>query len=358
MSLLSSVSPPRGAFLLFSRSRLRAPQQMNASLGAHLKAASGDCNLTHFRYPLFRITYSLVLVVGLPLNAVALWMFVCRLGLHRSVPVVYMANLALSDLLFTLSLPLRITYFTTGSWTLGDFACMVPGTMFTVNLYSSSLFITLISMDRMLAVVYPLRSRALRTLPAAWVACGAVWLAITALAIPVALNHKASTDKECNVSRCFEHYSDENWRFGFNILCAVTAVGIVLPFAIILGCTVAVVRQLRATASSLTTPSQRGMNRHKMVWLFMSNLLIYAICFIPFHAAFILYGLHKLHYLGYNFFDVQTITMCLASTNSCLDPLIYYFSAKTLQRKTETAETREQGSSPIYFSVSLRALLQ
>ncbi|XP_076837110.1 lysophosphatidic acid receptor 5a [Brachyhypopomus gauderio] len=329
---------------------------MNASVNLF----DSDCNLTHFRYPLFRITYSLVLLLGLPLNAVALWVFVHRLGLRRSVPVVYMANLALSDLLFTLSLPLRITYFTTGRWTLGDVACMIPGTMFTVNLYSSSFFIMLISVDRMLAVVYPLRSRVLRTVPVAWLACGAVWLVIGALAVPVALNHKSSADKVCNVTRCFEHYTLESWRFGFYILCGVTVVGIVVPFSIILGCTLAVVRQLRVVVSSVCPSAHHGFSNDKMVWLFVSNLLIYAVCFIPFHVVFILYGLYKLNYLPHNFFDVQTVTMCLASTNSCLDPLIYYFSSKSLQRKNSSMsrDTKDQASSPTNFSVSLRGLLQ
>ncbi|KAI4902766.1 hypothetical protein NFI96_015280, partial [Prochilodus magdalenae] len=292
---------------------------------------TSNCSLTHLRYPLFKITYSLVLALGLPLNAAALWMFVRRLGLRKSVPVIYMTNLALSDLLFTISLPFRIAYFSTGRWTLGDVACMIPGTLFSVNLYSSSFFIMLVSVDRMLAVAYPLRSRPVRTTTVAWSICLIVWLGIGVLAVPVALNHRASNDTWCNVTRCFEHYSDENWRFGFYILCIVATVGIFLPFCIILGCTVMVIRQLRGMV--VTSSESSSQVSVKMVWLLLSNLLIYAICFIPFHVAFILYGLYKLEILSYNFLDIQTVTMCLASTNSCLDPLVYYFSTKSLQRK-------------------------
>ncbi|XP_036412651.1 lysophosphatidic acid receptor 5a [Colossoma macropomum] len=317
---------------------------------------SSNCNLTHFRYPLFKITYSLVLALGLPLNAVALWMFVRRLGLRKSVTVIYMTNLALSDLLFTLSLPLRIAYFSTGSWTLGDVACMIPGTLFSVNLYSSSFFIMLVSVDRMLAVVYPLRSRPVRTTTVAWSTCLTVWLVIGALAVPVALNHRANNDMKCKVFRCFEHYSDQNWRFGFIILCIVTAVGIVLPFCIILGCTVMVIRQLWGMAAASSASCSSPEVSIKMVWLLLSNLLIYAICFIPFHVVFILYGLYKLELLQYNFLDIQTVTMCLASTNSCLDPLVYYFSTKSLQRKNscDLQKTKEKKTSHSYDSVPLR----
>ncbi|KAG7457051.1 hypothetical protein MATL_G00242470 [Megalops atlanticus] len=296
-----------------------------------------SCDTSHFRYPLFTATYSLVLALGLPLNAASLWTFVHRLGL-QSVPVIYMANLALSDLLFTLSLPLRISYFATARWPFGDVACMIPGTMFSVNLYSSSLFIAFISVDRLLAVVYPLRSRTLRTPLLAWLSCAGVWLAISGLGVPVALNHRTNWDEGCNVTRCFEHYSDHEWQYGFYILCVVTALGILLPFAVITASTVSVVRKLRTGRVS------PAVDKRKMIWMFVTNLLIYAVCFIPFHVAFILYGLYKLKFLKSNYFDAQTVTMCLASTNSCLDPIIYYFSIKNLRRNSDI-ETMSMGTA-------------
>ncbi|KTG42168.1 hypothetical protein cypCar_00024478 [Cyprinus carpio] len=297
-----------------------------------------NCSTSHFRYPLFTSTYSIVLLFGLPLNFVSLWILVCRNGLRKSVPVIYMANLALSDLLFTLSLPFRIIYFATGEWKLGNTLCMIPGTLFAVNLYSSSLFITLISVDRMLAVVYPLRFRHLRTVPIAWVLCAIVWLIIAGLAVPTALNHPENNDTECNVTRCFEKYTEKEWIWGFTILCCATFFGILIPFCIILGCTVAVVRQLKGY-SMATSSYNSELSKGKIVMLFLSNLLIYAICFIPFHIAFILFGLSRFHILHGSislemYFNLQTVTMCMASTNSCLDPLIYYFSSKNIKGRT------------------------
>ncbi|KAK7163629.1 hypothetical protein R3I93_007623 [Phoxinus phoxinus] len=256
-----------------------------------------DCNTSHFRYPLFTSTYSIVLLFGFPLNSVSLWILLCRNGLKKSVPVIYMANLALSDLLFIISLPFRIIYFATGRWTLGNALCMIPGTLFAVNIYSSSLFITLISVDRMLAVVYPIRSRPLRTAPVAWALSMTVWLLIAGLAVPTAFNHPQNEDTDCNVTRCFEKYTPDEWKQGFIILCCTTFFGILVPFGIILGCTVAVVRQLRSYSLSKTE---------------------------------ILPGEKSLDF----YFNLQTVTMCMASTNSCLDPLIYYFSSKRIQGRS------------------------
>ncbi|XP_066565355.1 lysophosphatidic acid receptor 6-like [Amia ocellicauda] len=296
---------------------------------------SCNLNVSEFRYPLFTATYSLVLVFGLPLNVMSLWVFFKRLGLH-TVPVIYMANLAMSDLLFVLSLPLRIYYFATANWPFGDVLCMIPGTVFSVNIYSSSLFITLISVDRFLAVVYPLRSRAIRTPKFAGIACVTVWIFISGLSVPVALNHNAVWDSDTNVSRCFECFPEQNWKFGFIILCSITALGILIPFIIIMSSTVIVIKKLKTERICSTL-----FEKNKIIRMFLANLLMYALCFIPFHVAFILYGLHKLEYIDYNFFDAQTITMCLASTNSCLDPTIYYFSINAFsRRKTSEVELK------------------
>nr|XP_023674871.1 lysophosphatidic acid receptor 6-like [Paramormyrops kingsleyae] len=286
-----------------------------------------------FRYPLFSVTYSMVFAVGLPLNAAGLWIFIRRLGLH-TVPVIYMANLAMSDLLFTLSLPLRIIYFITARWHFGNTACRIPGMLFSVSLYSSSLFIMLISVDRLLALVYPLRSRALRTPTFAWLTCGLVWGIIMALSVPVAINHRATWDNNCNVLRCFEHYGKEEWTMGFYILLVVTVMGIAIPFTVILGCTLTVIRKLRTISCTM-------MNKNQVICIFMGNLFIYSICFIPFHVAFILFGLQKVKWVSWttDFFFAQTITMCLASTNSCLDPLIYYITTKQIKRNNKTEAT-------------------
>ncbi|XP_038860470.1 lysophosphatidic acid receptor 5a [Salvelinus namaycush] len=291
---------------------------------------NATCNITHYRYPLFTATYSGVLALGLPLNTFSLWLLLCRLGV-RSVPLIYMANLALSDLLFTLSMPLRILYYARRHWPYGHLACMVSGTLFNVNLYSSSFFIMFISVDRFLAVVYPLRSRPLRRIGVAWKACAAVWVVIGAMAVPVALTHHARQN-QCVGWLCFEGYTQDEWRFGFNIICVAAVVGNAIPFAVIVGCTVVVVHKLRVQKAS-SSSSSSSVDKSRMVWLLVINLVIYTVCFIPFHVAVVLFGLHKLRFLQsqFPFFDFHIGTICLASANSFLDPLIYYFSSKILK---------------------------
>ncbi|ELK34891.1 Lysophosphatidic acid receptor 5 [Myotis davidii] len=138
------------------------------------------------------VVYSLVLLAALPLNALALWVFLRALRVH-SVVSVYMCNLAASDLLFTLSLPVRLPYYVLHHWPFPDLLCQTAGAIFQMNMYGSCIFLTLINVDRYAAVVHPLRLRHLRRPRVARLLCLGVWALILVFAVPTMLVHKPSS---------------------------------------------------------------------------------------------------------------------------------------------------------------------
>ncbi|XP_067303274.1 chemokine XC receptor 1-like [Pseudorasbora parva] len=64
-------------------------------------------------------------------------------------------NLAVSDLLFTFGLPFWASYYIWG-WTFGESCCKAVKFLFYVGFYSSVLFLTLMTIQRYMAVVHPL----------------------------------------------------------------------------------------------------------------------------------------------------------------------------------------------------------
>ncbi|XP_034557746.1 lysophosphatidic acid receptor 5-like isoform X2 [Notolabrus celidotus] len=131
----------------------------------------------------YAVIFACIIVLGLPLNALSLWTLIRQHSL-KSPSAVYMVNLAISDLLLVISLPMRVYFYATGIWPLGDFACNLITVFFRNNIRSSIFFITFISVDRLLAVVYPLRSRHLRTSSNACKAAAAVWLLVLVMSVP------------------------------------------------------------------------------------------------------------------------------------------------------------------------------
>ncbi|CDQ86524.1 unnamed protein product [Oncorhynchus mykiss] len=94
------------------------------------------------------IVYIVVFAVGLPTNAMAIWVFLFRTK-KKHPSAIYMANLALSDLLFVIWTPLKIAYHLNGNdWIYGEGLCKVLVGFFYGNMYCSILFITCLSCSR------------------------------------------------------------------------------------------------------------------------------------------------------------------------------------------------------------------
>ncbi|XP_062895848.1 lysophosphatidic acid receptor 5-like [Mobula hypostoma] len=282
-----------------------------------------------------------VLAAALPLNAAALWAFVGPLRLRTAVTV-YLANLAACDLLFALSLPLRLLYYATGRWTLGDALCRLAGSLFQLNMYGSCLFLTAVNVDRYLALACPLRSRAFNRRSVSWKVCGAVWTLIALGSVPVAMVHDSSkclaSGSSDEQTRCFEGFSDHAWRSELLPLVAVAEIlGFLLPLATVLYCSARVLEALWKGGVLGGPAGQRkskGKWRRKTILLLVANALIFVVCFAPYNLVLAVYALSRSDLLNLSGASEKTlrltlqVTVLLSGTNCCLDPLVYYYSTE------------------------------
>ena len=98
-----------------------------------------------FKYVLLPVSYGVVCVLGLCLNVVALYIFLCRLKTWNA-STTYMFHLAVSDSLYAASLPLLVYYYARGDhWPFSTVLCKLVRFLFYTNLYCSILFLTCIS---------------------------------------------------------------------------------------------------------------------------------------------------------------------------------------------------------------------
>lgn len=280
------------------------------------------------RFQASAVVYGLVLAVGLPLNTVSLWILLRSHGL-RSPCAVLMVNLAVSDLLLALSLPLRVYFYATLQWPFGVGSCTAAIMLFRVNIRTSCIFITLISVDRFVALVYPLRSRSLRTSACAGKCCAAVWILITILSIPEILRlHSALKTGNATNIQCFE---DQAQTKGVATMAVAQATFILILLVINIVSTVVVIVVLRKRPSAGAAKVNNKMN---VILIFAVNLLVFIIFFLPFTLQL----MSMVNGSGSS--DILRAFICLASVNCCLDPLIYYFSLDSFwqdngKRKTD-----------------------
>lgn len=272
-------------------------------------------NGTEAEHAAYALVFGSALVLGLPLNAVSLWILLRRHSI-TSPSAVYMVNLAISDLLLVVSLPMRVYFYATGSWPLGNHACIWITMLFHNNIRSSSIFITFICVDRLLAVVYPLRSRPLRSASKAWRAAGLVWLCVVMANVPESVVF-ASFLQNCTKSACFE----------FRSAPPRSALDYVQPVLVLsmLAVNVACTSMVSWTLQRRLKPSVAVNNKVNVMLIFVMNLLMFAVFFLP-GSLVALFDSWK---------PFSTPLLCLASVNCCLDPVLYYFSLDGFWRKKD-----------------------
>ncbi|XP_074467756.1 lysophosphatidic acid receptor 6-like [Sebastes fasciatus] len=302
------------------------------------------CNKSDdFKYPLYSSVFSLVFVVGFLFNMVAVYIFGCTLKM-RNETTTYMINLVVSDSLFVLSLPFRIVYFISRDWMFGSVLCKISVALFYTNMYGSILFLTCISVDRFLAIVYPFRSQAIRTKRNAKLACCTVWVMVLCGSVPTGFLLDTTSDLNQNSSTkyCFENYSRKQWRAELSkVVVFIETVGFIIPLMLNVFCSIMVLRTLRRPQ----TISRGGnLNKTKILRMIIVHLFIFCFCFIPYNVNLMFYAMVRSNILkGCDAEDVvrtiYPIALCLAVTNCCFDPVIYYFTSETIQSSIKRKST-------------------
>ncbi|XP_041745211.1 cysteinyl leukotriene receptor 2-like [Coregonus clupeaformis] len=300
------------------------------------------------------------MVTALLSNSGALFVFL-RLTPKRSASSILMTNLALSDACFSLTLPFRLAYYFRGAhWDLPDWLCRLCVFCFYLNLYTSVLFLTGLSVLRWLAVMKPLHHRALATPHRASLVCLGIWLFVGGTSVPFLFS---GTRVRAGLTRCFEPHNSASWKRIFILNYVGVAFGFLIPFVIILGCYSSIIRRLTATARSqkLQTGSlkhNQGRHRRRRQSLRLVAMVIctFLLCFLPYHVA---RSLH-LHAVVGGWGCVVTatqqrvlvVTLCLAATNSVLNPLLYYCAGESFRTAIRNALSRRRSlSSPTQGSL-------
>ncbi|NXS25199.1 PAR4 protein, partial [Mystacornis crossleyi] len=177
--------------------------------------------------------YSLVLLLGLPANGLALWVLATRA--ERLTSTVFLMNLAAADLLLISVLPFKISYYFLGNhWPFGEGLCRLTTAFFYGNMYCSVLLLTCISVDRYLAVAHPFSSRAFRTPSLAAGTCAAVWLCAAALTLPLALQRQSYPLLGAGLTLCHDvlpRHEDDG--FYFHYFVALIACAFLLPLLLL-----------------------------------------------------------------------------------------------------------------------------
>lgn len=285
---------------------------------------------------LMPLVYSVVFVVGLLGNCLALHVIRPNLKKMNSTTM-YSLNLVISDILFTLSLPLRIAYYAMGfHWPLGEIACKISGLIFYINTYAGVNFMTCLSVDRFIAVVMPLRFSKLRKVNKVRYICLGVWVLVLMQTMPL-LGMPMTNEEPDGYITCMEYPNFETVDHIATILIGAVVLGFVIPVVTILVCYSILCYKLQFIAKNNHLTGKSGRSR-KAIGVICCVSLVFVVCYSPYHIDLLQYMIRKLvsdpGCADLTAFQVSLhITVCLMNLNSCLDPFVYFFACKGYKRK-------------------------
>ncbi|XP_068127824.1 proteinase-activated receptor 1-like [Hyperolius riggenbachi] len=271
--------------------------------------------------------YTLVVAVSLPTNVMAIIMFVFITKISSPV-VVYMLNLAVADVLFVSVLPLNIAYRFSGSnWTLGDGVCRFVTAAFYCNMYCSILLMTSISVDRFLAVAYPLLSPSWRTNKRAWLVCFFMWVISITSTLPLLLKQQTLYISELGITTCHDVlYLEHLQNFYLYYFTTFSAVLFFLPLVITTICYIGIIRRL-----SIKNIENSG-KKARAVLLCIVVLITFLVCFAPTNIILFIHYLYFSNGSDESLYFAYILCVCISSISCCLDPLIYYYASSTCQQ--------------------------
>uniref|UniRef100_UPI00398F541A G-protein coupled receptor 55-like n=1 Tax=Pristiophorus japonicus TaxID=55135 RepID=UPI00398F541A len=264
--------------------------------------------------------YMPTFLLGITFNAMALWAF-CWKFRKWTETIIYMANLSVADTLLLLSLPFKM-YSYRHPWKLGLGFCAFLECLYFVNMYVSIYIIVCISVDRYIAIKHPLQANRFRSPMKAAITCGATWIFVCL--IRIFLQVKVTTESK-NHTICFLKKTEKPTSVW--IIVVIELLGFLIPSFILSYCSFHIIMIF----CKRTMESQKSTAFSRSIIIVATNLIIFFICYVPFHAGILLQFLTER--LGQdcemlkNVRAFINVSICLANMNCCLNAIIYYFAS-------------------------------
>ncbi|XP_054997124.1 somatostatin receptor type 3 [Sorex araneus] len=277
---------------------------------------------------LIPLVYLVVCVVGLLGNSLVIYV-VLRHTASPSVTNVYILNLALADELFMLGLPFLAAQNALSYWPFGSLMCRLVMAVDGINQFTSIFCLTVMSVDRYLAVVHPTRSARWRTAPVARVVSAAVWVAAAVVVLPVVVFSGVPR----GMSTCHMQWPEPAaaWRAGFIMYTA--ALGFFGPLLVICLCYLLIVVKVRSAGRRVRAPTcqRRRRSERRVTRMVVAVVTLFVVCWLPFYVLNIVNVLCPLPEEP-AFFGLYFLVVALPYANSCANPVLYGFLSRRFQQ--------------------------
>ncbi|XP_072527215.1 C-C chemokine receptor type 4-like [Salminus brasiliensis] len=273
--------------------------------------------------------YSIVFIVGTLGNGLVLCVL-AKSHQRSNMMDVCLLNLALSDLLFLVTLPFWAHYGATKEWTFGGFMCHAVTALHKVGFHGSIFFMLLMTIDRYVVTVHA-HSALYFKRRSARVGVALVlfmWALSVGASLPDTIFSKVNNDSSrwmCELDQAKE------WKVTSYI--QLNVLGFLLPLLIMGFCYSQIIPIL---------VTMKSKKKYKAIKLILAVVIIFFLCWTPYnvvaflHILFYSEVLDSCEWWGHLSMTMQWVET-IAYSHCCLNPLIYAFMGqrfRTLVVKT------------------------
>ncbi|XP_070705720.1 12-(S)-hydroxy-5,8,10,14-eicosatetraenoic acid receptor-like [Pempheris klunzingeri] len=255
-------------------------------------------------------------MLGLPLNLSVLYIFIFRFKFWKNKSV-FLFNIVVADFLLVACLPAKAYHYHHHLRRSQDnVVCKMMLFMLFLNRGASIAFLITLSIDRYFNVVHLGRRNFVKVLKKSPQISIVIWLLLLPLTVPTMVK----TFECCNSHgrKVETTYHDVTDTFREVVFFSQ----IIIPFIILVYCTVRIVNRLRKKTVGEKTKLRRA------VCVVMSVVVVFSICFLPCtiaRAVLLFVRLKDLQYAEDIVVQVYDSLMVLSYIDCLLDPLVYCF---------------------------------
>ncbi|CAL8311896.1 unnamed protein product [Boreogadus saida] len=279
---------------------------------------------------------ALVSAVGVVGNGLVLGVFLLQRKPCTAADV-YLGNLALADLVMTACLPFwAVTVARHYQWPFGQALCKAVNVAIAMNYLCSVLFLVLVSVDRYLALVRPLRPSRLRRARWARRLCLGVWLQGLLLSLPALLFRSVRFVADAGVEACVLDYPHPAWVVQHNV--TLNVLGFALPVTAVSYCSWHIVGALRESRVARRRLPGARRREARSALLVLAVLAVFLACWTPHQVGRFL---DTLDYFGVTpgclwgrVLDIGLqVSSYLAYSNSAINPFLFVILGRSFRRR-------------------------
>ncbi|NP_001298153.1 tachykinin-like peptides receptor 99D [Stomoxys calcitrans] len=340
-SLSSSPSSAAASFPASSSSDSIGPSgasSYNCSLLGSSNAFNASSNdtfidisfiLPWWRQVLWSILYGVMVIVATGGNLIVVWIVITTKRM-RTVTNYFIVNLSIADaMVSSLNVTFSYIYMLDNNWAFGQLYCKISQFIATLSISASVFTLMAISIDRYVAIMKPLKPRMSKRSNLGIAAV--IWIASAIISCPMLLFYTTEevASKDGIRTVCFLEWPDgsmnhSNQEYVYNILFMILTY--FLPVISMTATYSRVGLELWGSkAIGEYTPRQveNVKSKRRVVKMMMVVVLIFVVCWLPFHAYFIVTSCYPAITETPFIQEVYLFIYWLAMSNSMYNPIIY-----------------------------------